>query len=77
VTDIRQVIEQAKEYLASDHWPYPDPNMANYVLRDTPEVQAAGLYEMTWAGHNDGSLHENDVLYLIECLEKFLDTPSV
>ena len=69
MADIREIIAQAKEYLDRDHKPYPNPSMANYILRDTPEIEAAGLKEMAWALHNEGGGHENDVLYLIEQLE--------
>ena len=65
---IHEHIALARQFLAKYN-----PEMANYVLRDLPETEAAGLSELAWAGDQDGSLHENDVLYLIEKLEAYLD----
>jgi len=47
--------------------------MANYVLRDTPEVAAAGLLDLAWAGHRDAYLHRNDMTAFIRDLETYLD----
>lgn len=46
--------------------------MANYVLRDLPEVKAAGLDELAWALHAAGDAHKNDVLVFIRDLEATL-----
>ena len=62
---IFDVIATAKEYLATD------PHLANYMLRDCQEVRDAGLDDLAWAMHR-GSPHKNDVVCLIEKLEKHL-----
>jgi len=48
-------------------------HLANYILRDLPETKDAGLSDLAWALHKDGSLHRNDVLGLIEHLERYLE----
>mgnify|MGYP001618453606 CR=1 FL=1 len=47
--------------------------LAAYFIRDRPEVEAAGLTDLAWllAGERYGC-HRNDVLGLIELLEKHL-----
>ncbi len=47
--------------------------LANYMLRDLSATKAAGLGDLSWAIHEGGSIHKNDVLGLIEYLEKYLN----
>ncbi len=63
---IEEAIAQAREHLDTD------PHLANYILRDQPEVAAAGLSDLAWAIHRSGNVHKNDVLGLIESLEATL-----
>lgn len=63
---IKETIVRAKAHLDDD------PHLANYMLRDTQEIRDAGLSDLSWAMHRDNP-HKNDVLYLIEQLEKYLD----
>ena len=63
--DIWSAIEYARGQLDRD------PHLANYMLRDYPEVFDAGLSDLAWAMHR-GSPSRNDVLCLIEHLEKWL-----
>ncbi len=67
--NIREHIALAKRILDSNP---PDEHLANYVLRDQPEVEAAGLSDLVWALHKDGNVHRNDVLGVIEHLEQYL-----
>ena len=62
----KRVIESARRQLDRD------PHLANFMLRDLPEVKELGLSELAWAMHRDGSLSKNDVLGLIEGLEAAL-----
>ena len=64
--NIRQIIEQAKKVMDED------PHLANYILRDTAEIKEAGLSDLAWACHKEYCV-KNDVLFLIERLEKFLE----
>jgi len=64
--NIREVIVLARQFLAEG-----DPHLANYVLRDRPEVAAAGLSDLAWATHR-GNPHRNDVLAFIRDLEDYL-----
>ena len=48
-----------------------DPHLANYILRDTQEVKAAGLGDLAWVMHRE-SPSKDDILHLIEHLEKYL-----
>lgn len=50
-----------------------DPHLANYSLRDTPEVEAAGLRDLSWEMHEDAYLPKGDVDRLIGLLEAHLD----
>lgn len=63
--DIREAIALARRQLDSD------PHLANYILRDCQELKAAGLDDLAWALHRDWP-HKNDVLQLIEHLERYL-----
>lgn len=63
--DVKEAIRQARIILQTD------PHLANYSLRDCPELKAAGLDDLSWAIHR-GCPHANDVFYLIEELEKYL-----
>lgn len=47
-------------------------HLANYMLRDLDATREAGLSDLAWAIHFDGSAHKNDVLGLIEHLEAYL-----
>ncbi len=67
-----RAITQAKKEL--DKGDYDSVNLANYILRDLEATKEAGLSDLAWAMHRDGSLHRNDVLGLIEHLEKFLES---
>ena len=51
-------------------------SLANYYLRDLDAVREAGLSDLAWAIHRDGSAHKNDVMGLIEHLEKHLEGVS-
>ena len=64
--DIQELIRRARGHLDDD------PHLANYILRDTAEVKAADLEDLAWAFHK-GQPHKNDVLGLIELLEKSLE----
>ena len=46
-----------------------DPHLAIYILRDRPEVVAAGLADLAWIMSRE-TPHTNDVLYFIERLRK-------
>ena len=48
-------------------------SLANYMLRDLDATKAAELSDLAWALHKDANIHKNDVLGLIEHLEKWLD----
>lgn len=50
-----------------------DASLANFFLRDLDATKEAGLSDLAWAIHRDGSAHKNDVLGLIEHLEKYLE----
>lgn len=51
---------------------YDAPHLANYYLRDLNATKEAGLSDLAWAIHGSGNIHKNDVLGLIEHLEKYL-----
>ena len=66
----RIAIQQAKRFLDRNE---PDSaELANYVLRDLKVTKDADLAGLSWAMHRDGSMSHNDVLGLIEHLEKYL-----
>ena len=75
VLDINQkqkawnAINLAKRQL--DKGDYDSVDMANYMLRDLDATKEAGLSDLAWAIHR-GNAHKNDVLSLIEYLEKYL-----
>lgn len=48
-----------------------DPHLANYMLRDLKVTKDAKLDELSWAMHKEGAC-KNDVLFLIEQLEKYI-----
>jgi len=66
----RQNIILAKRLL--DKGDYDSVHLANYVLRDLEATKAADLSELSWTMHR-GNLCKNDVLGIIEYLERFLD----
>lgn len=51
---------------------YDSVNLANYFLRDLDATKEADLSDLAWAIHR-GNAHKNDVLGLIEHLERFLE----
>ncbi len=61
-------IERARTYLDEN-----SPGMAAFILRDLPEVAEADLSDYAWALTSDPYLSKNDVLYLIELLEDYLN----
>ena len=63
----RDIIAQAKRIMDEQH----DYHLANYVLRDLPEIEDADLSDLAWAMHRE-TPSKNDVLGLIELLEKYL-----
>ena len=63
--DIREAIREARRHVDED------PHLANFILRDYSEVKAARLDDLAWSMHRNPP-HKNDVLYLIELLEKWL-----
>lgn len=50
---------------------YESVKIANYFLRDLDATKEAELSDLAWAIHR-GNAHKNDVLGLIEHLEKHL-----
>lgn len=66
----RQTITLAKKWL--ERGDYSSVHSANYALRDLEATKQAGLSDLAWAMHR-GNLCKNDVLGLIEHLERFLD----
>jgi len=50
---------------------YNSVNTANYMLRDLDATKEADLSDLAWAIHR-GNACKNDVLGLIEHLEKYL-----
>ena len=71
--DIYRAIEYSRKELDKPDY---DPQVATIILRDLPEVERADLKDLAWAIYRDGSAHKNDVLGLIELLERFLATIS-
>jgi len=65
----REAIILAKREL--DKGDYDSVHSANYALRDLEITKEAGLSDLAWAMHK-GNLHKNDVLGLIEHIERFL-----
>jgi hypothetical protein len=59
-------IEDLKERCKTSY-----PSLAVYMVRDTPEVEAAGLRDLAWALCS-GSCHKNDALGFFEMLEEHL-----
>ena len=49
-----------------------DPHLANYILRDLEVTEKAGLSDLSWALHKEGCC-KNDVLGLIEYIEKYIE----
>ena len=66
VSNTKRKIENAKR------WVEDDPYLANYELRDLILTEKAGLKDLSWAMDQSVSLHKNDVMYLIEKLEKYI-----
>ncbi len=69
VTALKTIVQAKKELDKGD---YDSIHLANYILRDLEATKEADLSDLAWALHQDGYLHKNDVLGLIEHLEKFL-----
>ena len=69
VTALKTIVQAKKELNKGD---YDSIHLANYILRDLEATKEADLSDLAWALHQDGYLHKNDVLGLIELLEKFL-----
>jgi len=70
-------IEQAIEYTKRElEKPNYDAQVAVLYLRDMPEVKEVQLNDLAWAIYQDGSAHKNDVIRLIELLEKSLLIPK-
>jgi hypothetical protein len=65
----RTAIAQAKIQL--DKGDYDSVHLANYMLRDLEVTKEADLSDLSWAMHRN-NLHKNDVIALIEYLEKYL-----
>lgn len=68
----RKQIEFAKTWLDKEKPNHYDPHMANYVLRDTQAVELANLRELSWLMHKEGSCVHDEVLHLIERIEKYI-----
>jgi hypothetical protein len=51
-----------------------DPSLAVYMVRDAPEVEAAGLRDLAWALCS--GCHRNDALGFFEMLEEHLKGAS-
>jgi len=62
-----KAIKEAKHALEIHY----DPHLANYILRDLEILKEAKLDDLSWAMHKEGCC-ENDVLALIEYIEKYL-----
>lgn len=62
---LRRLIAQARERLDND------PHLANYIVRDHPDVKRFGLSDLAWSIHREYG-HRNDVEYLLELLEQRL-----
>lgn len=52
---------------------YPDYGLANYLLRDWPELEAAGLSDLSWAYHQEGNITKYELEELIRLLEDWLE----
>ena len=71
-----QLIEKTKHIIAQarnmlENGDYDSIYMANYLLRDIEVVRTdSGLSDLAWTGHKCGNLSKNDVLFLIELIEK-------
>lgn len=48
-----------------------DPHLANYIVRDHPDVKRLGLSDLAWSIHREYG-HRNDVEYLLDRLEELL-----
>ena len=63
------LLSQARKMLKKEPW---DAHIANYVVRDCEAVKRAGLDDLAWSMHK-GDPTVNDVEYLLERLEQFLN----
>jgi len=63
----KETIKLSKKYLSEYN-----SEMANYVLRDLEITKKDKLSDLSWAMHRNGA-SENDVLFLIEKLEKYME----
>lgn len=70
----REAIVLARKEL--DRGDYDSIHSANYALRDLTATREADLSDLSWAMHR-GNLCKNDVLGLIEHLEKFLSQVEI
>ena len=68
-----KAIAQAKKELNKSD--YDSAHLANYILRDLEATKEAGLSDLAWAMYREYP-HKNDVLGLIEYLEKFLESDT-
>jgi len=67
----KELIRQAKQHLEESP---PDYHLANYVLRDSPLVRKnKDLRDFSWAIHQSSSVAKDDVLSLIELIEKEME----
>ena len=66
MTTLTEALRLARKHLDDD------PHLSNYVLRDRLEVKELGLDDYCWGLHRDGNVSKNDVLLIIERLEKAL-----
>lgn len=69
MSDALRAIELARKELSKPHY---DPYVAVALLMLCPEVKAANLDDLAWSLYKDGSVSKNDVVGLIEALEKYL-----
>ena len=65
---IKEALADARKRLANGD----EPSLVAYMLRDWPETEAAGLFSLAWVLAT-GYPHRNDVLFLIENLEAYID----
>ena len=47
-----------------------NPQLAAYIVRDYQELKDWGLYDLAWTLADSGYTHRNDVIGLLELIEK-------
>ncbi len=72
MSTIQDTIKLAQTWLDPKNSGHYDPHMANYILRDTQEIEAAGLNDLSWLMHKEGYCVQSEVEHLIKELEKHL-----